>query len=123
MITTGTAAIVAAAIVSLAAHFMVGAAKSLVTLRSWWSAGLEMTLAGVIVGGRDLSRWPRAADLSQGSSAAARSSALLADFLAEGRKLGPQGRDLVLERRQALIAARGRAQRRRGCSRRSRRGR
>ena len=29
----------------------VGAAKSLVTLRSWWSAGLEMTLAGVIVGG------------------------------------------------------------------------
>jgi VIT1/CCC1 family predicted Fe2+/Mn2+ transporter len=51
MITTGTVAIVAAAIVSLAAHFLVGAAKSLVTLRSWWSAGLEMTLAGVIVGG------------------------------------------------------------------------
>ena len=51
MITTGTVAIVAAAIVSLAAHFLVGAAKSLVTLRTWWSAGLEMTLAGVIVGG------------------------------------------------------------------------
>jgi vacuolar iron transporter family protein len=51
MFTTGTAAIVAAAIVSLAAHFLVGAAKSLVTLRTWWSAGLEMTLAGVIVGG------------------------------------------------------------------------
>ncbi len=51
MITTGTAAIVAAAAVSLVAHFLVGAAKSLVTLRSWWSAGLEMTLAGVIVGG------------------------------------------------------------------------
>jgi VIT1/CCC1 family predicted Fe2+/Mn2+ transporter/ferritin-like protein len=51
MITTGTAAIVAAAVVSLIAHFLVGAAKSLVTLRSWWSAGLEMTLAGVIVGG------------------------------------------------------------------------
>jgi vacuolar iron transporter family protein len=49
--TTGTVAIVAAAIVSLLAHFLVGAAKSLVTLRSWWSAGLEMTLAGVIVGG------------------------------------------------------------------------
>jgi len=48
---TGTKAIVAAAIVSLIAHFLVGAAKSLVTLRSWWSAGLEMTLAGVIVGG------------------------------------------------------------------------
>jgi VIT1/CCC1 family predicted Fe2+/Mn2+ transporter len=51
MITTGTTAIVAAAIVSLIAHFMVGAAKSLVTLRSWWAAGLEMTLAGLIVGG------------------------------------------------------------------------
>jgi VIT1/CCC1 family predicted Fe2+/Mn2+ transporter len=51
MITTGTAAIIGAAIVSLVAHFLVGAAKSLVTLRSWWSAGLEMTLAGVIVGG------------------------------------------------------------------------
>jgi len=37
--------------VSLLAHFLVGAAKSLVTLRSWWSAGLEMTLAGLIVGG------------------------------------------------------------------------
>src|SRR5436305_2486481 len=51
MITDGTAAIVAAAVVSLIAHFLVGAAKSLVTLRTWWSAGLEMTLAGVIVGG------------------------------------------------------------------------
>ena len=38
-------------VVSLIAHFLVGAAKSLVTLRSWWSSGLEMTLAGVIVGG------------------------------------------------------------------------
>jgi len=44
-------AIVIAAIVSLIAHFLVGAAKSLVTLRTWWSAGLEMTLAGAIVGG------------------------------------------------------------------------
>src|SRR5436305_6626257 len=51
MITTGTPAIIAAAVVSLVAHFLVGAAKSLVTLRTWWSAGLEMTLAGVIVGG------------------------------------------------------------------------
>ncbi|MGH2913709.1 MAG: VIT1/CCC1 transporter family protein [Solirubrobacteraceae bacterium] len=51
MITTGTVAIAAAAVVSLVAHFLVGAAKSLVTLRSWWAAGLEMTLAGVIVGG------------------------------------------------------------------------
>jgi VIT1/CCC1 family predicted Fe2+/Mn2+ transporter len=51
MITTGTVAIIAAAVISLVAHFLVGAAKSLVTLRTWWSAGLEMTLAGVIVGG------------------------------------------------------------------------
>ena len=42
---------ITAAVVSLVAHFLVGAAKSLVTLRKWWSAGLEMTLAGVIVGG------------------------------------------------------------------------
>jgi VIT1/CCC1 family predicted Fe2+/Mn2+ transporter/rubrerythrin len=49
--TTGTVAILSAAVISLIAHFLVGAAKSLVTLRTWWSAGLEMTLAGVIVGG------------------------------------------------------------------------
>jgi VIT1/CCC1 family predicted Fe2+/Mn2+ transporter len=47
----GTTGVVVAAIVSLVAHFLVGAAKSLFTLRKWWSAGLEMTLAGVIVGG------------------------------------------------------------------------
>jgi len=47
----GTTAVVVAAVVSLIAHFLVGAAKSLFTLRTWWSAGLEMTLAGVIVGG------------------------------------------------------------------------
>jgi VIT1/CCC1 family predicted Fe2+/Mn2+ transporter/rubrerythrin len=47
----GTSAVITAGIVSLAAHFQVGAAKSLFTLRSWWSAGLEMTVAGVIVGG------------------------------------------------------------------------
>ncbi len=49
--THGTRAIVLAAIISLLGHFLVGAAKSLITLRSWWSAGLEMTLAGVLVGG------------------------------------------------------------------------
>ena len=47
----GSAAVITAAFVSLVAHFLVGAAKSLFTLRTWWSAGLEMTLAGVIVGG------------------------------------------------------------------------
>ena len=48
---TGYTAIVVAGAVSLVAHFGVGAAKSLFTLRSWWASGLEMTLAGVIVGG------------------------------------------------------------------------
>jgi vacuolar iron transporter family protein len=46
----GTSAIIWAAIISLVAHFAVGAAKSLVTLRTWWAAGLEMTMAGIIVG-------------------------------------------------------------------------
>ena len=46
----GTQGVVTAAVVSLIAHFLVGAAKSLFTLRTWWSAGLEMTVAGVIVG-------------------------------------------------------------------------
>jgi VIT1/CCC1 family predicted Fe2+/Mn2+ transporter len=36
--------------VSLVAHFVVGAAKSLVTIRSWWSSGLEMTVVGAIEG-------------------------------------------------------------------------
>jgi len=46
----GVTGVVVAFVVSLLAHFLVGAAKSLFTLRKWWSAGLEMTLAGVIVG-------------------------------------------------------------------------
>jgi len=47
----GTTAVLWAAAVSLIAHFIVGAAKSLFTLRSWWASGLEMTIAGAIVGG------------------------------------------------------------------------
>ena len=47
---TGTRAIIAAAVISIVAHFAVGAAKALVTLRSWWASGLEMTVAGVVVG-------------------------------------------------------------------------
>jgi Uncharacterized membrane protein len=35
--------------ISLAAHFLVGALKSLITMRSWWASGLEMTWIGVIV--------------------------------------------------------------------------
>ena len=46
----GIPAIVAAAVISLVAHFAVGAAKSLITIRSWWSSGLEMTLVGAAEG-------------------------------------------------------------------------
>jgi VIT1/CCC1 family predicted Fe2+/Mn2+ transporter len=46
----GLPAVVVAAAVSLAAHFAVGAAKSLITIRSWWSSGMEMTLVGAIEG-------------------------------------------------------------------------
>ena len=47
---TGIEAVIAAAVVSLAAHFAVGAAKSLITVRSWWSSGLEMTVVGALEG-------------------------------------------------------------------------
>jgi vacuolar iron transporter family protein len=46
----GIAAVIAAAAISLAAHFAVGAAKSLITVRSWWSSGLEMTIVGAVEG-------------------------------------------------------------------------
>jgi VIT1/CCC1 family predicted Fe2+/Mn2+ transporter len=46
----GIPAIIAAAIISLAAHFAVGAAKSLITVRSWWSSGMEMTIVGALEG-------------------------------------------------------------------------
>jgi len=47
---SGYPAVIAAAIISLVAHFAVGAAKSLVTVRSWWASGLEMTMVGAIEG-------------------------------------------------------------------------
>jgi VIT1/CCC1 family predicted Fe2+/Mn2+ transporter len=46
----GSTAVIVAAVVSLIAHFLVGASKSLFTLRTWWAAGAEMTVAGIIVG-------------------------------------------------------------------------
>ena len=46
----GLPAVIAAAAVSLAAHFAVGAAKSLITVRSWWASGLEMTVVGALEG-------------------------------------------------------------------------
>lgn len=47
---SGYTAIIVAAIVSLLAHFAVGASKTLVTIRSWWSSGFEMTLIGAVEG-------------------------------------------------------------------------
>lgn len=46
----GLKAVIIAAVVSLVAHFLVGAAKSLVTVRSWWASGFEMTLVGAVEG-------------------------------------------------------------------------
>ena len=45
---SGLSAILWAAAISLLAHFAVGASKSLITIRSWWSSGLEMTVVGAI---------------------------------------------------------------------------
>ena len=47
---SGYPAVIVSAIISLAAHFAVGAAKSLITIRSWWSSGLEMTTVGAVEG-------------------------------------------------------------------------
>jgi len=44
----GVAAVVAAFAISIIAHFAVGAVKSLITIRSWWASGLEMTMVGII---------------------------------------------------------------------------
>jgi VIT1/CCC1 family predicted Fe2+/Mn2+ transporter len=45
----GLSAVIASFGISLIAHFIVGAVKSLITIRSWWMSGLEMTWIGVIV--------------------------------------------------------------------------
>ncbi len=47
---SGYPAVIWSAVVSLIAHFAVGAAKSLITIRSWWSSGLEMTAVGAVEG-------------------------------------------------------------------------
>ena len=46
--TVGMPAVIASFIISTLAHFVVGASKSLVTTRSWWASGAEMTVVGVI---------------------------------------------------------------------------
>jgi VIT1/CCC1 family predicted Fe2+/Mn2+ transporter/rubrerythrin len=45
---SGFTAVLVAFAVSIAAHFAVGAAKTLITMRSWWASGLEMTLVGIL---------------------------------------------------------------------------
>ena len=47
---SGYRAVIWAAVISLLAHFAVGAAKSLFTIRSWWSSGFEMTFVGALEG-------------------------------------------------------------------------
>ncbi len=46
--TVGMPAVITSFIISTLAHFIVGASKSLVTSRSWWASGLEMTFVGII---------------------------------------------------------------------------
>jgi vacuolar iron transporter family protein len=46
--TVGMPAVIASFLISTIAHFVVGASKALVTTRSWWASGLEMTLVGVL---------------------------------------------------------------------------
>ena len=46
---SGLNAVIVAFAISLVAHFAIGAVKSLITMRSWWASGLEMTWIGVIV--------------------------------------------------------------------------
>jgi VIT1/CCC1 family predicted Fe2+/Mn2+ transporter/rubrerythrin len=45
---SGFAAVIAAFVISIIAHFAVGAVKSLITIRSWWASGFEMTIVGII---------------------------------------------------------------------------
>jgi VIT1/CCC1 family predicted Fe2+/Mn2+ transporter/rubrerythrin len=45
----GVMAVIISFGISLVAHFLVGALKSLITIRSWWASGLEMTWIGIIV--------------------------------------------------------------------------
>jgi vacuolar iron transporter family protein len=44
----GMPAVIASFIISTLAHFIVGASKALITTRSWWASGAEMTTVGVI---------------------------------------------------------------------------
>ncbi len=46
--TVGMPAVIASFVISTLAHFVEGASKSLVTNRSWWASGTEMTLVGIL---------------------------------------------------------------------------
>jgi vacuolar iron transporter family protein len=46
--TVGMPAVIASFVISTIAHFVVGASKALVTTRSWWASGLEMTAVGIL---------------------------------------------------------------------------
>jgi vacuolar iron transporter family protein len=46
--TVGMPAVIASFVVSTIAHFAVGASKALITTRSWWASGTEMTLVGIL---------------------------------------------------------------------------
>jgi VIT1/CCC1 family predicted Fe2+/Mn2+ transporter/rubrerythrin len=46
--TVGMPAVIMSFVISTIAHFAVGASKALVTQRSWWASGAEMTMVGVI---------------------------------------------------------------------------
>jgi vacuolar iron transporter family protein len=46
--TVGMPAVIASFIISTLAHFAVGASKALVTTRSWWASGAEMTMVGIL---------------------------------------------------------------------------
>src|SRR4030081_273568 len=48
LFTVGMPAVIASFIISTIAHFVVGASKALITTRSWWASGTEMTIVGVI---------------------------------------------------------------------------
>lgn len=48
LFTHGMPAVIASFLVSTLAHFAVGASKALVTTRSWWASGLEMTAVGIL---------------------------------------------------------------------------
>ena len=45
---SGFPAVIVAFAISIVAHFAVGAVKSLITIRSWWASGMEMTMVGII---------------------------------------------------------------------------